>query len=201
MCLIHRFYHERGITKTEYNIMESQVLLGLLLLLFICNHWSINWKLGNWVPGPREHIITSFLGGGNNSKPVLFCGMINGAYSAVWRFFILTGLSHFQRSKQTKNISCIHHSLPYLFRCLLLFPKPFFLCLFVWRVSPHVRALTCLCNEAAGEFSSVWYWNALTGDLRTGPKWAAAQLQKFPGGGGTSEGHRAPASLTVTIHE
>lgn len=51
-------------------------------------------------------------------------------------------ISKDQRDKE--EISCSHHCLYYFFRCLLLFPPPFFLCLFVWRVFLHVRALTCL---------------------------------------------------------
>lgn len=102
------------------------------------------------------------------------------------------------QSRQNRSVASITACLIYL-GDFYSSSNPFFLCLFVGSVSPHVRALTCLCNEASGEFSSMWYWNALTRDLRTGPKWATAQLQKFPGGG-TSEGHQAPASLTVTFH-
>lgn len=50
-----------SITKTEYNIMASQVLLWLSLLLFIYDHWSTKWKLGNGVPeSHRAHSNSCF---------------------------------------------------------------------------------------------------------------------------------------------
>lgn len=51
------------------------------------------------------------------------------------------------KSEDGKKSSWIHHSLPFSFRCLLLFPAPSFLCLLVWSASLHIRAVMPLFTQ------------------------------------------------------